>query len=52
MKLIYFNARGRADLSRMIAAYGKLDLEDHRIEFQEWAALKPSKFFCLLVTLT
>ncbi len=43
IQLTYFNARGRAEMSRMIAAYGKLDYKDVRVEGQDWPALKESK---------
>ena len=43
LKLVYFNARGRGELARLIAAYGKLDFEDVRVDFHEWSSLKPSK---------
>ncbi len=43
MKLTYFNVKGRAELPRMICAYGKLDFEDIRIEFKDWPKLKPSE---------
>lgn len=37
LKLIYFSLPGRAEVSRLIAAVGKLDeLEDKRMSFDEW----------------
>ena len=43
MKLIYFNAMGRAELARLILAHAGADYEDCRIEKEQWPALKPSK---------
>ena len=42
IKLTYFNARGRAESSRLMLAYAGKDYEDHRIAREEWADLKPS----------
>ena len=44
MKLIYFNTRGRAEISRIILAHAGEDYEDKRIERADWPALKPCKF--------
>ena len=43
IKIVYFNLGGLAELSRLIAAYGKIEFEDSRVEFSEWPALKASK---------
>ena len=43
IKLIYFNARGRAELSRLILAQAGVEFEDLRITKEEWPAMKPSK---------
>ena len=43
IKIVYFNLRGLAELSRLIAAYGKIEFEDSRVEFSEWPALKACK---------
>ena len=43
-KLVYFNLRGRAELSRLIFAQADVPFEDQRIERSEWPELKPSKF--------
>ena len=42
MKLIYFDARGRAELSRLILAQAGQEYEDCRIKRDEWPAMKPS----------
>ena len=46
MKLIYFNLRGRAELSRLILAQSGAEYEDKRVEWEsdEWFELKPCKF--------
>lgn len=41
-KLVYFNARGRAEVSRFIFAQAGVEYEDKRVEKEEWAKLKPS----------
>lgn len=41
-KLIYFNARGRAEITRWIFAYGNIPYTDERIEFSDWPARKPT----------
>ena len=46
LKLIYFNGRGRGEPARLILAQAGVEYEDERIEFEDWAALKPSKMFC------
>ena len=48
MKLIYFNGKGRAEPARLILAQAGVDYEDHRIEFADWPALKPSRRICRL----
>ena len=40
--LTYFNARGRAEIIRLILAYAEVDYEDKRINNTDWPALKPS----------
>ena len=42
-KLVYFNVRARAEVSRMIFAYVGQDYEDKRIEREDWPELKKSK---------
>jgi prostaglandin-H2 D-isomerase / glutathione transferase len=41
-KLHYFNATARADLIRLLFAVSGIDFEDHRIEQNEWPAIKPT----------
>ena len=41
-KLIYFDARGRAEVTRMILAAADVKYEDQRIKFEDWPKLKPS----------
>ena len=43
-KLIYFNARGRAELVRWIFAYGDIPYTDERFEMEDWPTKKPSEF--------
>ncbi|XP_010875384.2 hematopoietic prostaglandin D synthase [Esox lucius] len=39
-KLIYFNMRGRAELSRYIFAYAGINFEDQRVEWKDWPSIK------------
>ena len=41
-KLIYFNARGRAEVCRFIFAQAGVRYEDKRVDRDEWAQLKPN----------
>uniref|UniRef100_A0AC34FAU5 Glutathione S-transferase n=1 Tax=Panagrolaimus sp. ES5 TaxID=591445 RepID=A0AC34FAU5_9BILA len=41
VKLVYFDARGLAEASRLILHYAKVDFEDVRIQHADWPALKP-----------
>jgi glutathione S-transferase len=43
-KLIYFNARGKAELIRFIFAYAGVDYEDERISKDKWPELKRSEY--------
>ena len=52
LKLIYFNGRGRGEPARLILAQAGVEYEDERIEFEDWPALKPSKMFCILLSLS
>jgi len=40
LKLHYFGIMGRAEISRMMMAEGKMVFEDHRVDNKEWAAMK------------
>lgn len=42
-KLIYFNARGRAEHIRFIFAYAGVEYEDERIPKERWPELKKSR---------
>ncbi|GFN73807.1 glutathione s-transferase [Plakobranchus ocellatus] len=44
-KVIYFNVRGRAEVTRLIFAYAGQKFEDKRIVREEWLKLKPSTPF-------
>ena len=43
IKLVYFNAEGRAELTRMILAQAGVEFEDVRVKREDWPAMKPSK---------
>ncbi len=42
-KYIYFNIKGRGNLVRLVFAAAGIPYEDVRVDFFEWAALKPSE---------
>ncbi len=42
-KLIYFNLRGRAEISRLLFAHAGVEYEDKRVASEEFQALKPSE---------
>ena len=44
-KLIYFNAKGRAELIRLIFAYADVNYDDVRIPRDQWTDMKPSELF-------
>ena len=44
-RLIYFNARGRAEVIRYIFAYAKVPFEDFRVEKQDWPLYQPKTLF-------
>jgi len=48
-KLTYFNGRGRGEVARLLFAVAGVEYEDHRVEMQDWPALKPKTlpFHCL-----
>ncbi|XP_006112012.1 hematopoietic prostaglandin D synthase [Pelodiscus sinensis] len=41
-KLVYFDVRGRAEISRYLFAYSGIKYEDHRIKLEDWAKIKPT----------
>ena len=45
IKLTYFNARGRAETSRLILAMAGADYQDDRLSGEQFAALKPQLTF-------
>lgn len=42
MQLTYFNIPGRAELSRLLFAYGGLNVEETRYTFDQYFAIKPT----------
>lgn len=43
--LVYFNGRGRAEVSRILFALAGVEYEDKRIEGEDWGKLKPDTPF-------
>jgi prostaglandin-H2 D-isomerase / glutathione transferase len=41
-KLTYFSLAGRGEATRLALAIGGIQFEDHRVEFPQWGALKPT----------
>lgn len=41
-KLIYLNARGRAEVARYLFALGRCTFEDCRVDMAQWPAVKPT----------
>ena len=44
-KLYYFNAKGRAEVCRLIFAAADVEYEDVRMEREKFQPLKPSKSY-------
>ena len=51
-KLVYFDARARGELSRLLFAAGGVKYEDKRIKFEDWPKVKPSKSYVNLSVIT
>ena len=51
-KLVYFNIRACAEVSRMLFAHAGQEYEDKRITREEWPEIKKSEFSLLSVTRT
>ena len=43
IKIIYFNARGGAEVARLILAQAGVEFEDCRVERVDWPKLKAGK---------
>ena len=50
IKLIYFDARGRAEMNRIMLNYGGVEFEDYIIKYEEWEQIKPSMSMKLIVS--
>ena len=50
-KLTYFNAKGRAELTRLVFAQAGVEYTDERIAREEWPARKPHTPFGVLPVL-
>ena len=50
IKLVYFNAEGRAELTRLILAQAGVEYEDVRIKREDWPAMKPSMILTTIIT--
>ena len=52
-KIVYFNARGAAEISRLVLAAAGAEYEDERVEREDWPSKKPGKpfriFLCMLL---
>jgi len=44
-KLVYFNVKGRGEVSRILFELANQKFEDYRAEFSEWPSLKPKQIF-------
>ena len=40
--LIYFNGRGRAEVTRLVFAQAGVEYEDRRLTYEEWEEMKPT----------
>ena len=49
-KLTFFNARGNAEMSRMILAYSGIPFEDKRVTFEEFKQMKKGNIYQILNT--
>ena len=47
MKLIYFDRRGRAEISRMLFKLSERDFTDYRMTMEEWKTFKPGMYLLL-----
>ena len=45
VKLVYFGAEGRGELTRILLNIGNIDFEDFRFSFDEWPKHKPNTPF-------
>ena len=43
--LVYFNAQGRAEVSRYLYALADVEYEDKRVTGEEWAKFKPGEHY-------
>jgi hypothetical protein len=50
-KITYFNAAGRAEITRLVLVAAGQKFEDKRIEFKDWPALKPSKMQIIFINI-
>ena len=44
-KLVYFNLKGRGEVTRILFELANQKYEDYRAEFSEWPTLKPKQIF-------
>ena len=49
-KLVYFPIRGRGERTRLAFAAAKIDFEDTRLPFEEWAKEKACKWISTKIT--
>jgi len=47
-KLLYFNARGAAELARLVFKQAGVEFEDFRFTREEWPNYKDGKNICVL----